>query len=62
MSWSKKPLFDYKADGTIGNGVTKYINLPVIKGFVGCYVAWVDATSSAAVTAPGFCGNRVDSR
>jgi hypothetical protein len=50
MSWSKKPLFDYKADGTIAAAATKYINLPVVKGMVGCYVAWIDATSSATVT------------
>lgn len=50
MSVSKKPLWDYRADGTIANGATQYISVPVIKGMIGCHIAWVDATSSATIT------------
>lgn len=50
MSYSKKPLFDYKVDGTIAAAATKYVNVPVIKGTIGVYIAWIDATSSATIT------------
>lgn len=50
MSYSKNALFDYKRDGTIANAATQYIGVPVVKGMVGVYIAWVDATSSATIT------------
>ena len=50
MSYSKKPLFDYKVNGTIAAAATQYVGVPVIKGMIGVYIAWVDATSSATIT------------
>lgn len=50
MSYSKKALWDYKRDGNIANAATQYIGVPVIKGMVGCHIAWIDATSSATIT------------
>lgn len=50
MSFSKKPLWDYKVNGTIANAETKYVGVPVVKGMVGVHIAWIDATSSATVT------------
>lgn len=50
MSYSKKSLYDYKTGTAITNGVTVYVGIPVIKGMVGCYIAWIDATSSATIT------------
>lgn len=50
MSASKKPLFHYKVDGTIANGATKYVGVPVVKGMIGAQISWVDATSSATIT------------
>lgn len=50
MSYSKKPLFDYKVGGVIANGATQYVGVPVVKGMVGCYIAWIDTTSSATIT------------
>ncbi len=50
MSYSKKPLYDYKADGVLTHPTTKYIGVPVIKGFIGVHIAWIDATSSATIT------------
>lgn len=46
MSYSKKPLFD----GAIATTTTTYVGVPVIKGMVGVYVAWRDATSNATIT------------
>jgi hypothetical protein len=48
MSNSKNPLWHYLEDGNITT--TQYIAVPVSKGAVGCYVAWIDATSNAAIT------------
>ena len=50
MSVSKKPLFDYKVDGTIAAAATVYVQVPVVKGMVGCHIGWIDATSSATIT------------
>ncbi len=50
MSVSKKPLWDYKVDGTVAAAATAYVAVPVIKGMVGCHIAWIDATSSATIT------------
>lgn len=36
--------------GTVANGVTKYIELPVRKGTVGVQISWLDGVSSATVT------------
>ncbi len=46
MSVSKKPLFE----GVLTHPVTQYVNVPVVKGMLGCHIAWKDATSSAAIT------------
>lgn len=50
MSYSKRPLFDHKADGTIANAATVYVGVPVVKGMVGVHIAWIDAVSSATIT------------
>ncbi len=50
MSISKKPLWDFKVDGTVGVAATAYVAVPVIKGMIGCHIAWIDATSSATIT------------
>lgn len=50
MSYSKRALWDYKKDGTIAAAATQYIPVPVIRGAIGCQIAWVDATSSATIT------------
>lgn len=36
--------------GTVANGVTKYVGVPIVKGTLGAHIAWLDATSSAAIT------------
>jgi hypothetical protein len=50
MSVSKKPLLDYKVDGTIAAAATVYVNVPVVKGMIGLQISWIDAISSAAIT------------
>lgn len=50
MSASKNAIWDYKRDGTIANGATQYIGVPVIRGMIGVHIAWIDATSSATIT------------
>lgn len=35
---------------TVGNGQTKYVEVPVLNGTIGIQLAWLDATSSATVT------------
>lgn len=50
MSASKNPLFDYKRDGTLTHPTTEYVGIPVVKGMIGVYIAWIDATSSATIT------------
>jgi hypothetical protein len=36
--------------GTVNNGATKYIAIPVRKGTIGIDIGWLDATSSATIT------------
>lgn len=50
MSASKKPIFHYLTDGTLTHPTTQYIGVPVVKGMIGVYIAWIDATSSATIT------------
>ncbi len=50
MSNSKKPLYDYKVDGTIASAATVYVNVPVVKGMIGAQISWIDAVSSATIT------------
>lgn len=50
MSWSKNAIWDYKREGTIAGSSTQYIGVPVINGMIGVYIAWIDATSNAAIT------------
>lgn len=37
-------------DGTVANGVTQYVGVPIKNGKLGCHIAWLDATSSATIT------------
>lgn len=41
-----RPLFQ----GTVTNGATKYVPVPIFNGAIGAHIAWRDATSSAAIT------------
>lgn len=34
----------------VANGETKYLEIPVVDGTIGCQLAWLDSTSSATVT------------
>lgn len=44
--------FGYPAlfEGTVANGATQYVPVPVREGTIGLYIAWTDATSSATIT------------
>jgi hypothetical protein len=46
LSNLRKPLFT----GTIANGATKYVGVPIKNGALGCQIAWKDATSAADIT------------
>jgi hypothetical protein len=37
-------------EGTVANGQTVYIGVPIHDGVIGLQVAWLDATASATVT------------
>ena len=50
MSQTKNPLWNYLEDGVIANGNTQYIQVPIIRGTIGCHIGWIDATSSATIT------------
>jgi len=43
---NKIPIFK----GSVTNGTTRYIGLPVYRGVVGAHIAWLDATSAATIT------------
>lgn len=36
--------------GTVANGETKYVEVPVRNGALGLHIGWKDATSSATIT------------
>lgn len=36
--------------GTIANGATQYIGVPIVNGTIGVQVAWLDETSDATIT------------
>jgi hypothetical protein len=40
------PLFK----GSVGNGATQYVPVPIHDGCIGVQIAWLDATSSATIT------------
>lgn len=42
----RKPLFK----GSIAMGATQYVGIPIEEGALGCQIAWLDATSAAAIT------------
>lgn len=37
-------------EGTVANGETKYVGVPIHKGIIGLQIAWTDAVASATVT------------
>lgn len=49
--------------GTVANGETKYVMVPIRDGYLGAQVGWKDATSSATVTLElsSFPGASIDS-
>lgn len=36
--------------GSVANGVTQYVGVPVKDNMIGAQIAWLDATSSATIT------------
>lgn len=36
--------------GTVANGETRYIPVPIRNGTIGVHIGWLDATSSATIT------------
>lgn len=46
MSTTRKPLFQ----GSMKNGETRYVPVPVRNGALGALIGWKDATSSATIT------------
>jgi hypothetical protein len=46
MDSARKPIFK----GVLTHPTTKYIGVPIRDGVLGLYIAWLDATSSAAIT------------
>ena len=46
MAFGRPPLFK----GTIANGATQYVGVPIHDGKLGLHIGWKDATSSATIT------------
>ncbi len=46
MGFGQAPLFK----GTVANGVTQYVGIPIHGGCIGTQISWLDATSSATIT------------
>lgn len=44
--FGKPPIFK----GTIANGATQYVGLPIHDRAIGAHIAWLDGTSSATIT------------
>jgi hypothetical protein len=42
----RRPLFE----GTVANGATQYVGVPITDGALGCQIAWLDAISAATIT------------
>lgn len=46
MDSTRVPIFK----GTVANGATQYVGLPVRNGKLGSQISWLDATSAATIT------------